>query len=462
LNAVFLKDTIAAISTPAGIGAIGIVRMSGPKAEAIGRRLFRPRSADCPFESYRLYHGDILSPRTGNILDEVLFVFMKGPRTYTGEDTAEIHCHGGPVILQQVFEATLGAGARPAEPGEFTRRAFLNGRLDLSQAEAICDLITAKTESGLEHALGQLKGSLSGKIVNLREAILQTIVPLDASIDFTEEELETPAGDALVPAIDKVLDDLQGLLDTYREGRIVREGLSVIITGRTNVGKSSLFNRLIGGKRAIVTPIPGTTRDLIEETVNINGLPVRLTDTAGLRETDNLIEKEGMAFVRERLLGADAVIVVLDGSEPLGTEDIKILEETGNRDILLVINKADLPRRFSESALPGGANLPRPLWISAKYGDGVDDLRKQLLEIARRGGGSHVSDIVLTAARHKLCVEKAIGFLSKAKDSLTEGLSPEYAAFDLRQAAESLDEITGRNLGEEILDQIFSTFCIGK
>jgi tRNA modification GTPase len=436
LNAVFLKDTIAAISTPAGIGAIGIVRMSGPKAEAIGRRLFRPRSADCPFESYRLYHGDILSPRTGNILDEVLFVFMKGPRTYTGEDTAEIHCHGGPVILQQVFEATLGAGARPAEPGEFTRRAFLNGRLDLSQAEAICDLITAKTESGLEHALGQLKGSLSGKIVNFREAILQIIVPLDASIDFTEEELETPAGDALVPAIDKVLDDLQGLLDTYREGRIVREGLSVIITGRTNVGKSSLFNRLIGGKRAIVTPIPGTTRDLIE--------------------------KEGMAFVRERLLGADAVIVVLDGSEPLGTEDIKILEETGNRDILLVINKADLPRRFSESALPGGANLPRPLWISAKYGDGVDDLRKQLLEIARRGGRSHVSDIVLTAARHKLCVEKAIGFLSKAKDSLTEGLSPEYAAFDLRQAAESLDEITGRNLGEEILDQIFSTFCIGK
>jgi tRNA modification GTPase len=462
LNAVFLKDTIAAISTPAGIGAIGIVRMSGPKAEAIGRRLFRPRSADCPFESYRLYHGDILSPRTGNILDEVLFVFMKGPRTYTGEDTAEIHCHGGPVILQQVFESTLEAGARPAEPGEFTRRAFLNGRLDLSQAEAICDLITAKTEGGLEHALGQLKGSLYGKIINLREAILQIIVPLDASIDFTEEELETPTGDALVHAIEKILGDLQGLLDTYREGRIFREGLSVIITGKANVGKSSLFNRLIGGKRAIVTPIPGTTRDIIEETVSIDGLPIRLADTAGLRNTDNLIEKEGMAFVRERLLGADVVIVVLDGCEPLGTEDKKILEETGNREILPVINKADLPRRFQESSLRKWTNLSKPLWVSAKYGEGVDVLKKRLLEIARRGGVGHTSDIVLTAARHKLCVERTIDFLSKAKESLAGRLSPELAAFDLRQAVESLDEITGRNLSEEILDQIFSTFCIGK
>jgi tRNA modification GTPase len=387
---------------------------------------------------------------------------MQGPRTFTGEDTAEIHCHGGPVILQRVLEAALEAGARPAEPGEFTRRAFLNNRLDLSQAEAICDIITARTEGGLGHALGQLKGALSGKIGNLRQAILHILVPLEASIDFTEEELDTPAGDAMLPSIDKVLGDLQALLDTYREGRIFREGLSVIITGKANVGKSSLFNRLLGGKRAIVTPIAGTTRDLIEETVNINGLPVRLADTAGLRETDNLIEKEGMAFVREKLLGADVVIVVLDGSEPLGPEDRKILEENRNRNILLAVNKADLPRRLSEDAIEGPPNLPKPLWISAKYGEGIDIMKKRLFEVARWGGGGPSPDIVLTAARHKLCVEKAADFLSKAKESLMGGLSHEYAAFDLRQAVESLDEITGKNLSEEILDQIFSTFCIGK
>lgn len=458
----FLKDTIAAISTPAGIGAIGIVRISGPESEAIGRRLFKPRSADCRFESYRLYHGDILSPRTGTILDEVLFVFMKGPRTFTGEDAAEIHCHGGPVVLHQVFEAVLEAGARPAERGEFTRRAFLNNRLDLSQAEAVCDLITARTEGGLEHARGQLKGALSGKIGKIREAILGILAPLEASIDFTEEEPVAPENEAFLPLIEKVLDDLRGLLESYREGRILREGLSVIIAGRANVGKSSLFNTLLGGKRAIVTPIAGTTRDLIEESVCIDGLPVRLADTAGLRETDNPIEKEGMALVRERLLGADVVIVLLDGSEPLCREDIRILDEIGNRNLLLAVNKVDLPRRLSEEDLAAYGNLPKPLWISAKSGEGIDLLKKRLLEVARRGAGSHSSDIVLTAARHKICVEKAMDFLSKAREGLRGGLSPEYAAFDLRQAVESLEEITGRNLSEEILDQIFSTFCIGK
>jgi tRNA modification GTPase len=462
LNAVFLKDTIAAISTPAGVGAIGIVRISGPKSVEIGRFLFKPRSPDCPFESYHLYHGDIISPRAGNILDEVLLVFMKGPRTFTGEDSAEIHCHGGPVILQRVLEAVLEAGARPAEPGEFTRRAFLNNRLDLSQAEAIYDIIMAKTEGGLEQALYQLKGSLSGKIRVIREAILQVLVPLEASIDFTEEELDTPDDRALLPPIEKVLGDLQILLGTYQEGRIFREGISVIIAGKANVGKSSLFNRLLGGKRAIVTPIAGTTRDFIEETISIDGLPVRLMDTAGLRETDNIIEKEGMAFVRERLLSADVVIVVLDGSEPLCPEDMKILEENKNRNIILAINKVDLPHRLSEGDLVKYTGPLQPLWISAKYGEGIDVLKNKVFDVARRGGSHHASDTVLTAVRHKVAVEKTIDLLSKAKESLTAGLSPECAAFDLRQAVESLDEITGKNLSEEILDQIFSTFCIGK
>ena len=459
----FLKDTIAAISTPAGVGAIGIVRISGPKSGEIGRLLFKPRSPDCRFESYHLYHGDILSPRTGNLLDEVLLVFMKGPRTFTGEDAVEIHCHGGPVILQRVLETVLEAGARPAEPGEFTRRAFLNNRLDLSQAEAICDIIMAKTEGGLERSLYQLKGALSGKIREIREAILQVLVPLEASIDFTEEELDTPTeSQVLLAPIDKVLGDLRMLLDTYQEGRLFREGISVVIAGRVNVGKSSLFNRLVGGKRAIVTPIAGTTRDLIEESISIDGLPIRLTDTAGLRETDNLIEKEGMAFVRERLLGADVVIVVLDGSEPLCPEDVKILGENRNRNTLLAINKADLPHRLSEGDLVKYTDPMQPLWVSAKYGEGVDTLKKRVFSAARQGGSLRGSDTVLTAVRHKVAVEGAIDLLSKAKEGLQGGLPPECAAFDLRQAVESLDEITGRNLSEEILDQIFSTFCVGK
>ena len=462
MNAVFLKDTIAAISTPAGVGAIGIVRLSGPKSAEIGRLLFKPRSPDCLFESYRLFHGDILSPRTGNTLDEVLFVFMKGPRTFTGEDSVEIHCHGGPVILQRVLEEVLEAGARPAEPGEFTRRAFLNNRMDLSQAEAVCDVIMAKTEGGLERALYQLKGALSGRIREISEAILQVLVPLEASIDFTEEEPDTPENRVLLAPIDKVLGDLQILLDTYQEGRLFREGVSVVITGRVNVGKSSLFNRLVGGKRAIVTPIAGTTRDLIEESISIDGLPVRLTDTAGLRETDNPIEKEGMAFVRERLLDADVVIIVLDGSEPLCPEDARILEENRNRNILLAVNKADLPHRLSVGDLVKYTDPPQPLWISAKYGEGVDTLKKRVFNAARRGESTRASDAVLTAVRHKVAVEKSIELLLKAREGLQGGLSPEYAAFDLRQAVESLDEITGRNLSEEILDQIFSTFCIGK
>jgi len=462
LNAVFLKDTIAAISTPPGVGAVGIVRISGPKSEKIGRLLFKPRSPGCRFESYHLYHGDILSLRTGNILDEVLLVFMKGPRTFTGEDCVEIQCHGGPVILQRVLEAALEAGARPAEPGEFTRRAFLNNRMDLSQAEAICDIIMAKTEGGLERALHQLKGALSGKIREIREAILQVLVPLEASIDFTEEEIDTPENRTLLPPIDKVLGDLQTLLGTYQEGRLFREGISVVIAGKANVGKSSLFNRLVGEKRVIVTPIAGTTRDFIEKSISIDGLPVRLTDTAGLRETDNLIEKEGMAFVRERLLDADVVIVILDGSEPLGPEDMKILEENKNRSMILAINKADLPHRLSEGDLVKYTGPLQPLWISAKYGEGIDVLKKNVYNAARRGENQHASDAILTAVRHKVAVKKGIDLLSKAKESLQAGLSPECAAFDLRQAVENLDEITGRNLSEEILDQIFSTFCIGK
>ena len=458
----FAKDTIAAISTAAGAGAIGIVRISGPRAEEIGRRLFTPRNPACPFSSHRLYSGDIHAPGPGAALDEGLFVLMRGPRTFTGEDTVELHCHGGPVILQCVLEAAVAAGARPAEPGEFTRRAFLNGRLDLSQAEAVRDLVTAKAEGALGTAVSQLKGALGRAIEPLREGILQVLASLEASIDFAEDDIEAAPAAELAALLEQPLGGLRSLLDTYREGKILREGIRVVIAGRTNVGKSSLFNRLLGEKRAIVTPVAGTTRDFIEETISLRGLPVRLTDTAGIRETDNPVEKEGLDFAREKLLEADVVIVLLDGSEPLSVEDRDILEANRERNLIVAVNKKDLPGRIREEDLRPCGRGASPVRLSAKYGEGIDDLKQAIHASVSRAGGLREECAVLTTARHKAAVEEAAALVGQAKERLEEGRSPELAAFDLRQAMESLEEITGRNLSEEILDRIFETFCIGK
>jgi len=459
-----LEDTIAAIATPPGMGGIGIIRVSGPKARDIARLLFQPSKQIGDFKTHHLYHGNIVSPETGLAIDEVLMSLMTKPHSYTGEDVLEINCHGGFIILQTVLTEAVKAGARLAEPGEFTRRAFLNNRIDLSQAEAIFDMITAKTEAGLKLAISQFKGDLAGKIGTIHSAIIDLLAMLEVSIDFSDEDVELTDASEMADILQSIVCDLQTLVSTYREGKIYREGISAVITGRTNVGKSSLLNRLLGEKRAIVTPLPGTTRDFIEETANVRGIPVRLTDTAGIRKPENLAEKEGIDLVREKLLSADIVIAVFDGSEALTSEDIEIVKENRGKKLLLVINKADLPHVLNDGELRQLLTgvIPPPLRISAKYGDGISELKDSIHALILTHPCDHLPNHIITNIRHKTAMEKTSAFLSKAEKNLRRGLSPEFAAFDVREALDCLGEITGKTTNEEVLDRIFSTFCIGK
>ncbi|PIP05823.1 MAG: tRNA uridine-5-carboxymethylaminomethyl(34) synthesis GTPase MnmE [Syntrophobacterales bacterium CG_4_8_14_3_um_filter_49_14] len=457
-----LKDTMVAIATPMGVGGIGIIRVSGPLSEEIARLLFKSRKQVDNLMTHHLYHGDIISPETGAILDEVMITLMRKPHSYTGEDTLEISCHGGPLILQAVLSEVIKAGARPAEPGEFTRRAFLNNRLDLSQAEAVADLIMAKTERGLEAAVSHLKGELAKKIEFLRTSIIDVLAILETSIDFSEEDADIERNSEIAGTIQAVVDELHAILMTYERGKIYRHGLGAVITGKPNVGKSSLFNRLLGEKRAIVTPIPGTTRDFIEEFIVIRGIPVRLADTAGIRYPENIIEQEGIALVREKLSLADVVIIVLDGSDTLTEEDIEIIEKNRTRKTALVINKMDLPRVINIEKVRQLAPDLHPLWISAKCGDGIPALKEVIYTLAMKQEDNRQATVMITNIRHKTAIEKAVVLLSQARNSITGGLSPELPALDVREALDSLGEIVGKTVNEDILDRIFSTFCIGK
>jgi len=457
------RDTIAAIATPPGIGGIGVIRVSGPAAEGIARRLFRP-SLPGNFLSHHLYHGEIISPGTGVILDEVLIAFLRGHRSYTGEDTLEINCHGGPLVLRTVLEELLRAGARPAERGEFTKRAYLNDRLDLAQAEAVLDIITAQTRPGLAAAVGRLKGNLSGRIEAIRSEIIDLIAGIEAAIDFSEDDgIEETSGNSLYH-IQEIIAGITDLAATYHQGRIYREGVGVVIAGRPNVGKSSLLNRLLGEKRAIVTSTPGTTRDFIEETVDLRGIPVRLTDTAGLHPAENAVEKEGIDLAWERLEKADAVLLLLDGSANLTTDDRDILLKMMAKPRLLVLNKSDLPARLDEESLkellPEGET--QTIRISAKYGDGIERLTAALHDLVFATPVEEAPGVMIAHLHHKIALEKAAEGLVRARDGLLDGLHAELVAVELREALDALGEITGRTMPEEILERIFTNFCIGK
>jgi tRNA modification GTPase len=457
-------ETIAALATPPGIGGIGVIRVSGPAAAQIARRLFRPAQPRTELLSHRLYHGQIIDPESGAVLDDVLVALMWAPRSYTGEDTLEISCHGGPLILCRVLEAVLRAGARPAARGEFTQRAFLNGRLDLSQAEAVLDAITARTCEGLAAALERLHGGLSRQVETLRSRIIDLLAGIEASIDFAAEDggEEEPGGD--LSAFDALLADLTALASTYRRGRILREGLGVVIVGRPNVGKSSLLNRLLGVKRAIVAPLPGTTRDFIEETLDIGGIPVRLTDTAGIHPPRDAIEAEGIGLVWERLASADAVLLLLDGSAPLTAGDGELLADLGDRPLIAAINKADLPQQIDAGSLAAllPAGLPPPLMISARTGQGIDGLLKAIAALAIATPAEEAPGTGIAHLRHKIALEKAAEALRRARQGLSAGLPPELTALEIREALGALGEITGRTSPEEVLERVFANFCIGK
>ena len=460
-----VQDTIAALATPPGTGGIGIIRISGPRASEIARRLFKPGKTLTAFVSHRLYHGDIISLASGAVLDEALITLMKAPRSYTGEDTLEIYCHGSFFVLQSVLKEALAAGCRPAAPGEFTRRAFLNGRLDLAQAEAVSDLIMAKTEQGRKLALSHLKGQLSEKIETIRQEIVADLALLEAGIDFAEDEVSSDGAReaaASATALTEILGKLQALLSTYEHGKLLRHGASVVLAGKPNVGKSSLLNALLGEKRAIVTPLPGTTRDFIEEFINIAGAPFKLTDTAGIGPTADIVEREGIALVREKLALADLILLILDGSAGLAEEDRQVMAEIAGQPCLIVVNKADLPRQLDlaevRAALPDTEVLP----ISAKYGEGLDLLKETIYQAVLAHPENGDAEVMITNLRHKSVLENTIVFLSQAAAGLHNRLPPELIAVELRDALASLGEMVEKTTNEEILEQIFSRFCIGK
>ena len=454
------ETTIAAIATPPGEGGIGIVRLSGLEAEKIAARIFE-RSAKAPnqLQSHRLYHGKIRAPQTGRIVDEVLLTVMRRPQSYTGEDVVEIHCHGGAFLTRQILELVLTEGARQAEPGEFTKRAFLNGRMDLAQAEGVLDLIRARTEKSATLALNQTGGALSQRVGEIREALLDILVHVEAAIDFPEEEIDFLPRRDLIARIDSLKSIIDDISATYNWGRLFREGARVSLCGRPNVGKSSLLNALVGENRAIVTPIAGTTRDVIEETINLDGLPVVLGDTAGLRETDNPIESMGIDFTRRHLEKSDAVIVVLDGSEPLTRDDEILLGSARHKKFLVAINKSDLPQALSAPCSLVGT-CAKKVQVSARTGQSISELKKELRDLLI--ASELDAPAVITNLRHCGALRRSSEALARSAAALNEKYAPEFVAIDLNEARESLEEITGMIGSEDILERIFSSFCIGK
>ncbi|MCX7857743.1 MAG: tRNA uridine-5-carboxymethylaminomethyl(34) synthesis GTPase MnmE [Deltaproteobacteria bacterium] len=451
-------DTICAISTPPGEAGIGIVRISGHSAYKILKKIFRPKAKTGEFLSRKFYLGRIVDPRTERAVDEVLAVYMKAPKTYTREDVVEIHSHGGSYVQQRILSIILNEGARLAEPGEFTKRAFLNGRIDLLQAESVLAIIQSESERELDCALAQLDGRLSKKMGMIKEEIKTALALVEAQIDFPEEDVDIDHAE-IKSRIERVRKEVSYLLDSYSTGRIIKEGYLVLIVGRTNVGKSSLLNEIVLKEKAIVTPLPGTTRDLIEDVVIIKGIKVKIVDTAGIRDPRDMVEREGIERVRRMIPEADLLLWVVDGSEGLLIEDIKIYEEIKGFNVLCVINKIDLNERVDiDFFMDKGLSYVK---TSALTGEGISDLRdaifKNLDRKSPKKGG-----FVITNARHRDILLKTNEFLGRAISLFDRNIHNELVAFELKEALSAIGEITGEVYSDEILEEIFSRFCIGK
>ncbi len=437
--------------------------MSGPLAESIARKLFRPIQGQPHFISHHFHYGQIIDNQSGKTVDEVLIVLMKSPKTYTREDIVEIHCHGGYLISQKILELLLREGARMAQPGEFTRRAFLNGRIDLTQAEAVIDLIKARTGAGLEIANQQLRGWLYKALTELKVRLIGHLALIEAHIDFPEEELEPVGLEEIKRDLKSMVLQLEEWVSSYEEGRVFRDGVSCAIVGKTNVGKSSLLNVLLKEERAIVAPIPGTTRDVIEDVLNVHGIPIRLMDTAGLRTPGDFIEREGVRRAKERVADSDLVLLMLDGSRELDNDDEEILRETEGKKRVVVINKNDLPLRISLSEMTSQFEDEPVISISALNNRGIDDLKTIVYNsLLHRDVRVSPEYLVLANIRHKIALTHLKDSLSNALTELDKGISFEFIAFEIRLALRVVGELIGETATEEVLDRIFQQFCIGK
>ncbi|HLH35255.1 MAG TPA: tRNA uridine-5-carboxymethylaminomethyl(34) synthesis GTPase MnmE [Alloacidobacterium sp.] len=450
------NETIVAVSTPPGRGGIGIVRLSGPLSITIALPLLSLRGE---LEHARAKFAEIIDPETQTKLDEAIVTYFAGPNSYTGEDVVEIAAHGSPVILDLLVRQSLASGARLANPGEFTERAFFSGRIDLTQAEAVRDLIEAQTLYQARVAAQQLSGALSNRIKPIKQSLVELIALLEAGIDFAEDDVDVTPDSQIVARIHDVSKLLAELARTFERGRIVHSGLALAIVGRPNVGKSSLFNRLLERERAIVTAIPGTTRDLVTEKVAIGGIPIELVDTAGLREAADEAESIGIQKSREALADADLVLVVLDASDKLLHEDAELIASVEGRRALIVFNKSDLSQSSFEKQIPDqGMRVVR---TSALTGEGIEELRSAILELVQ-SSGSGAEDAMLTNVRQHQAITASLDSLAAAEKAVATKIPHEMLLLDLYAALRQLDALTGETTADDVLDLIFSTFCIGK
>ena len=459
-----VNNTIAAISTSLSASGIGIIRISGEDAIIIADKLFVSKKNKKLIEqkTHTIHYGNIIDPESNEIIDEVLVSVMKEPNTYTKENIIEINCHGGVIVMQKILHLVLSNGARLAEPGEFTKRAFLNGRMDLSSAEAVIDIINAKTELSLESSVNQLKGNIYREIKNIRSKLIELIAHIEASIDYPEYDYEELGEDMVLNNLDGIKEKVSKLLNSADDGKIIREGIKTVIVGKPNVGKSSLMNALLNEDRAIVTDVAGTTRDVLEEYMNIKGIPLRIIDTAGIRETEDIVEKIGVNKSEELVEEADLVMMMLDASSDLTEEDRYIFNLIKNKKTIVLLNKIDLPVRITEEFVNEEVKDTKVISTSLKDNKGLDDIEKAIKDMFLIGDINFNDNLYITNIRHKVSLENAIDSLNSVKESIEMGMPEDCWSIDLKNSYDYLGEITGDSVNDDIIHQIFSQFCLGK
>lgn len=456
-------DTITSISTPMGEGAIGIVRLSGPQAIEIGDILYKGKKKLSEVATHTINYGHIIDPETNETVEEVMVSVLRAPKTFTREDIIEINCHGGILTINRILELTMTYGARMAEPGEYTKRAFLNGRIDLSQAEAVMDFIRSKTDRASKVAMNQIEGRLSDLIKKQRQSILEILAQVEVNIDYPEyDDVEDATTDFLLEQSKRIKEEINRLLETGAQGKIMREGLSTVIVGRPNVGKSSMLNNLIQDNKAIVTEVAGTTRDVLEEYVNVRGVPLRLVDTAGIRDTEDIVEKIGVERSRKALSEADLILFVLNNNEPLTEDDQTLFEVIKNEDVIVIINKTDLEQRLDVSELREMIGDMPLIQTSMLKQEGIDELEIQIKDLFFGGEVQNQDMTYVSNSRHISLLKQARQSIQDAIDAAESGIPMDMVQIDLTRTWEILGEIIGESASDELIDQLFSQFCLGK